>query len=85
MPSLPNLEMIEKTLGEGVDQDLGRSRSGKKSIKCYYCHEEGHIKKNYYKEDLQDRCNSDGGVSICEFGYDSADALVVSEKTENEV
>jgi len=76
---------IDKRDPMGRGRSRSRSRIRKKTIKCYYFHEESHIKKNCpkKKKDLQERSNSDGGVggvSICEFKYDSADALVVSKK-----
>ena len=63
-----------------------KSKSGRKMVKCYYYHE-GHIKRNYTKKrkDFLDRNNTNGGASICEFRYDSSDALIVTKKSESEV
>ena len=60
-----------------------RSRVGKNPIKCYYhYHDEGHIKRHgpKKKKDFLDKENVDGGVNVCEIGYDSVDALLVLEK-----
>jgi len=56
-------------------------------IKCYHCHEEGHIKKNFprRKKEFQDRSNPEISTSLYEFDYDSADALVISGKDDREV
>ena len=43
----------------------------------------GHFKRNYpkRKKDFKEKNVSDGGASICEFGYDIFDALAVCENS----
>ena len=64
-----------------------RSKNSRKIIKCYHCHEKEHIKKNCPKKKKKflERNNSEISSSICEFDYDSVDALVMFEKADKEV
>jgi len=43
------------------------------------------IKRHYpkKKKDLSDKESVEGGVNVCELGYDSVDTLVVSERAES--
>ena len=54
-----------------------KSRSGKKVIKCFHCHEEGHMKKNCpnRKKESQEKSNPKCSSTMCGFGYESADVL----------
>ena len=58
-----------------------KSRNGRNPVKCYYCHEDGHIKRNCpkRKKDLQDKNISNGGALVCEFRYDSSEACCVTQ------
>ena len=64
-----------------------RSKSSKKPIKCFFRHEEGHIKRNFPKRkgEFQGKKNAEISSSICEFDYDNADALVVSNTEDRQV
>ncbi|KAE8692398.1 hypothetical protein F3Y22_tig00110839pilonHSYRG00037 [Hibiscus syriacus] len=71
------------------NQNRSRSKQRKKSgnqsskgpFRCYHCHKEGHFKKNCpdRKKKYQEKPKDSGEVSVVSDGYDSAEALVITE------
>ena len=51
-----------------------KSRNGRKMIRCYHCHDEGHKNCPKRKSELLEK-NPGISSSVCEVDYDSADAL----------
>ncbi|KAE8700517.1 hypothetical protein F3Y22_tig00110556pilonHSYRG00215 [Hibiscus syriacus] len=71
------------------NQNRSRSKQRKKSgnqsskgpFRCYHCHKEGHFKKNCpdRKKKYQEKPKDSGEVSVVSDGYDSTEALVITE------
>ena len=59
-----------------------KSRDGKRSFKCYTCHEEGHMKRDCPKRNGTNGNNKGGDAAIAQAdkGYESAEVLVVTTK-----
>ena len=72
---------------KGRSKSRSKSRNGRNPVKCYHCQEEGHFKRNCpkRKKDFKEKNVSDGGVSVCEFGYDSSDVLAMCENSMKEM
>lgn len=63
-----------------------KSKNGKGLIKCYYCQQEGHIKRHCPKRKkvYAEKEKSDCGVNVWDADYDSADALTVSDNYDSQ-
>ena len=59
-----------------------KSRGGRKTVRCFVCHEEGHIKKDCPKRKNNVKPQEGGGAAIVQNddGYESLDVLVVSTR-----
>lgn len=65
---------------KGKSRTRSKSKNGKKIIKCYYCHEEGHIRRlcPKRKKETKDKETISGDAAVVEEGYESSDVLVVT-------
>ena len=65
--------------GDQRNRGRGRSKSknSRRSVRCFLCHEEGHIKKNCpnKKKESQEKTSPECSSTMCGFGYESADVL----------
>ncbi len=52
-----------KKESKGKQKGRSKSRGSKKVIKCFYCHGEGHMKKDCSKRKERDKKQEDGGYA----------------------
>ena len=61
------------------NRSKGRSKSknSRRSVRCFLCHEEGHIKNNFpnKKKESQEKTSPECSSTMCGFGYESVDVL----------
>ena len=76
--------LVVRGRSEKRNQNNGRGRSRSKSkgkpkkYKCFHCHKEGHIRKNCPERKGKEKIFESGSTAVAD-GYDSADALIVSD------
>ena len=65
---------------EKKEKARSKSRGGRKTIRCFVCHEEGHIKKDCpkRKKDVKIQEGGEAAIVECDDGYETADVLVAS-------
>ena len=65
---------------EKKEKARSKSRGGRKTIRCFVCHEEGHIKKDCPKRKKDVKIQEGGEAAIVENddGYETTDVLVAS-------
>ncbi|KAE8716394.1 hypothetical protein F3Y22_tig00110121pilonHSYRG00025 [Hibiscus syriacus] len=67
-------DMNEENSGDGLTSSKG-------PFKCYHCHKKGHFKRNCpdRKKKYQEKPKDSGELSVVSDGYDSDEALVITE------
>lgn len=72
----------KKSRSKSRNLKFGKGKSPKGSLKCYYCHKEGHFKRECPERKKKDNGKEDdsGEVSLASAYYDSSEALVVLER-----
>ena len=67
----------EKREFKSKGKSRSKSRNDRKPMKCFHCHEEGHIKRNCpnRKKESQERTSPECSSTMSGFSYESADVL----------